>query len=698
MRQVLVLFLLLTSVALADEGMWLYSDPPLGLLQERYGFKPDQEWLDHLRLASVRFNNGGSGAFVSSEGLVMTNHHVAADTIQKLSSQGEDLIKTGFYAATRAEEKKAPDLELNVLVETENVTKRVKAAVKPDMTDAEAEKARRAAMSTIEQESLEETGLRSDVVTLFRGGEYHLYRYQRYTDVRLVFAPESGIAFFGGDSDNFEYPRYCLDVAFFHVYDEDGKPVKPESHLAFTTEGLKEGDLVFVSGNPGRTERLNTVAHLKFLRDTQYPHVLRVIRRLEVMLSTFGQRSIENTRRAQDELFGVQNARKAYLGGLAGLQDPALMSRKVRAEERLRDAVLDDKELREQFGDPWAEVVDSVDVATRIYPSYYLLERGRAFDSQLFGHARTLVRLALESQKPNADRLREYRESNLESLEQELFSTAPIYKDLETRKLADSLSMFLEWEGADNDLVQKVLAGKSPRERAAALVEGTRLDDPDFRRRLADGGMTALQATSDPMIELALLVEKPSRQLRDRWTDEVEGPQNTAYGNIAQAMYETGGKGLYPDATFTLRLAFGVVKGYVEEGRKLPAFTTFEGLYERAEEHENRRPYDLPERWVKARPKLDLATPFNFVSTPDITGGNSGSPVVNGDGELVGIIFDGNIQALVLDFVYSDEQARAISVDARGIVEALTKVYEAESLVEELNAQSVPDDTDLEPL
>jgi hypothetical protein len=666
-----------------DEGMWLFNNPPRKQLKEKCGFDCSDEWLIHLQQASVRFNSGGSGSFISADGLVMTNHHVGADALQKLSTPERNLLANGFYARTAEEELKCVDLELNVLMSIEDVTGRVEAAVKREMPPAEAQKARRAVMNTIEKESLDKTGLRSDVVTLYRGRLYHLYRYKKYTDVRLVFAPEQAVAFFGGDPDNFEYPRYDLDVCFFRVY-EDGKPAKVRQYLRWSKSGVADGDLVFVSGHPGHTDRLDTMAHLEFLRDRAFPYSLDKIRRREVLLRTYSERSLENARQAQDELFGYQNARKARLGGLAGLQDPAVMNLKRAEEKALRDGVNQRHELKASAGGAWDEVSAALRTWKGIYFAHDLLEQGAAFNSELFSIARTLVRLAEESTKPNAERLREYRESNLESLQQVLFSTAPIYPELETAKLADSLSMYVELAGAENELVRKVLAGKSPQERAARLIQGTRLADVTLRKRLAEGGLEAINKFNDPMMQLARLVDGPSRKLRKEYEDSVEEPMRQAYAKIADTRFALHGTDIYPDATFTLRLAFGQIKGYQSLGRRLPPWTTIGGAYQHSQEHKNREPFALPPSWLEHKDRLDLNTPLNFVGTPDIIGGNSGSPVVDRKGELVGIIFDGNLPSLVWDFVYTEEEGRAIAVDSRGILEALRKVYQADRVVEEL--------------
>jgi hypothetical protein len=670
----------------ADEGLWLFNDPPRALLKKRYGFEPTDKWLGHLQRSSVRFNSGGSGSFVSADGLVMTNHHVGADCLQKISTPKHNYLETGFHARTRKDEVKCPDLELNVLMSIEDVTGRVQAAVKPGLSPAEANLARRAVINTIEEESRKKTGLRSDVVTLYQGGLYHLYRYKRYTDVRLVFAPEKDIAFFGGDPDNFEYPRFDLDICFFRVY-ENGQPARIENHLRWSEAGPKDGELVFISGHPGRTDRLDTVAHLEFLRDVDFPNRLRLIFRREVVLRTYSERNRENLRRSEDELFGYQNSRKARMGMLQGLQDPAIMGRRRAEEEALRTKVANDPKLLAAYGGAWDQVAQSIKSLRPIYKEHYLLERGAAFNSDLFGFARTLVRLAEEKQKPNAQRLREYAEAGLPSLEQQLFSEAPIYDDLEMLKLGDSLGMMAEMLGWDNELVQKVLGDRSPVRRAVELVGGTKLKDVAVRKKLAGGGLAAIRASDDPMIRLALLVDGPARKLRKAYEETVEEPQRQAYAKIAQVRFLVYGRETYPDATFTLRLSFGPAKGYEERGKAVPWATNFAGLYRRAADQGNKEPFHLPPRWQERKGKLDLKTPFNFVAAADSIGGNSGSPVVNRQGELVGILFDGNIQSLVWDFAYTQVQGRSVMVSSAAILEALRQVYGADELVRELTGR-----------
>jgi len=671
-----------STLASADEGMWLYNESPKDRIKATYGFELTQKWLDHVRLSSVRFNNGGSGSFVSADGLTFTNHHVGAGCVQQLSTQGRDYIKTGFYAKTQAEEAKCPNLELNQLVGIEDVTDKINAGVKAGMSAADAGQAQRAAMSQVEKDCSTTTGLRCDVVILYSGQVYNLYKYKKYTDVRLVFAPEFDIAFFGGDPDNFTYPRYDLDITFFRVY-ENGKPAHLDNYLQWSRTGVKDGDLIFVSGHPGNTGRLLTMAQLEFLRDVQYPSALKLYARRIALLQDFSKQSEENARIAKENIFGLQNSQKAITGYQSGLLDKTIMEKKAADEAKLRSAFKADPK-NAGTPDPWEEIAQAIKVQQSIYSDLTYLERMRGFSGHLAQIARTLMRAAREKPKPNPERMREFRDSALPSLEQQLFSTEPIYKNLDTVLLADSLSEMQDALGNNNADVQKVLQGKTPADAAKDMIAQTKLDDVAVRKQLYEGGQAAIDASTDPLIMTMRAIEPSARAARKEFDDRVDSVVRRDGTIVAKARFAQSGFSQPPDATFTLRLSYGAVKGYQENGKAIPFETNLGGAYQHAAEHNNQPPYNLPESWMKSKPNLDLKTPLNFVSTADIIGGNSGSPTVNKMGEVVGIIFDGNIQSLPWNFAYSDVQGRAVSVDSRGIQEALRKIYGATALADEL--------------
>ncbi len=681
MRGLPFLLLLTALAAQADEGMWLFNQPPRAMLRQRYQFEAADAWLDHLQKSCIRFSSGGSGSFVSGDGLLISNHHVGADALQKLSAPEKNYLRDGFYARSPSQEIKCLDLELNVLQSIADVTARVNAAIPPEADASAAFAARRRIIAEIEKESLDQTGLRSDVVTLWQGGAFHLYRYKRYTDVRLVFAPEQQMAFYGGDPDNFEFPRHDLDICLFRAY-ENGSPAKIKDFLRFSPGGPREGDLVFVAGHPASTSRLRTVAELEELRDQALPFRLMMFKRLEVLLSAWSARSEENGRRAKAALFGVANSRKALDGRLAGLLDPELMNAKIKAETDFKTQLAATPE--------WSAALaayDKIAAATKILGAqavaYNLFENAAGFTSESFNIARALLRAGEERPKPNGERLREFSDSGKVSLELSLFSEKPIFENLETLILADSLTFLAGQLGADDPLVKHILDSKSPPERARQFLDGTRVRDVAFRRSLYEGGSNAVAAARDPMIELARLIDLKSRALRKVFETQTEARQQ-AHAAIARARNALLGTNGYPDATFTLRLAAGIVKGYEENGQPVPPFTTFGSLQARVAAMKNRPPFDLTPRWQKRISHLPMQTRLNFVSTDDIIGGNSGSPVVNRAGEFVGIIFDGNLQSLPWDYAYSDQQGRAISVDSASIVEALGRIYGAKNLEKEL--------------
>jgi len=665
-----------------DEGMWPFNNIPRAEIKKKYGFDVTDEWLKKVQLASVRFNNGGSGSFVSPNGLVLTNYHIVEDFVGELSSAQKDYAKEGFVARSRSDEMKIPNVELNELISIEDVTNRVNGVVTPGMSDADALVARRKEIAAIEAESTRATSLRSDVVTLYQGGQYNLYRYKKYTDVRLVFAPEFQAAFFGGDPDNFNFPRFNIDMALVRVYEND-EPIHPASYFKWSTTGAKEGDLAFVTGNPGSTARLNTVAHLEELRDTSIPIILRLLERRETMLKKYMAMGEEQTRRAQNELNNIQNSLKVYRGQLAGLKDTGLMSRKTRDEAALRKWVASDAERNKKYGDAW----DAIAKAHQTYASFArerrIYDLAGGFNTSLFGYARTLVRLAIEKEKPNAERLAEFTDARLPGIQAALAAEGPFFADYEKLKLADSLGFMMELLPND-PMVRQIMQGQTPEARATELIDGSKLNDATYRKQLASASRADIEASTDPMIVVARTIDAKARELRRRYDNEVFGVERANYAKIARARFDQEGTKLYPDATFTPRLSYGTVKGYTENGKRITPFTTLGGLYERAAGFKNQFPYNLPPRWMEKKSAIDLKTPFNFVSTDDIIGGNSGSPTINKNGELIGLIFDGNIQSLVGNFIYDESVNRAISVDVRAMTEVLRKVFEANALADEL--------------
>lgn len=673
-------FVLAGLPAAADEGMWTLDNPPTARLQSKYGFAPDQAWLDHVRRAAVRFNDGGSGSFVSARGLVLTNHHVARGQLQKLSSKEKNYVAEGFLAPRYEDELPCPDLELNVLMGMEDVTARVAAAVTAGMSDKDAMDARKAAIAAIEKASQETTGLRSDVVTLYAGGEYWLYRYKKYTDVRLVFAPEEHIAFFGGDPDNFTYPRWNLDMTLFRVW-ENGAPITSPAHLKWNSAGATDGELVFVLGHPGSTNRLHTLAQLEAQRDVVYPDTLAMLKRMLQVCESYAARGPEQQRQALGMIFGLQNGIKARTGELEGLRNPAILGKQASEEAEFRQRVEAHLSWKREFGSAWEDVAAAQAKA--------LSRRQELVHARLGGRslprlAQTIVRYVAEVGKPDSERLEEFRDSQLESLRFRMFSPAPVYPELEELLLADALQQSQEVLGGEHPFLEAALAGKSPEDAARGAVRGTSLHDPAFRRQLVEGGNAAVETSADPMIALARRVDPYLREFRTWQEENIDSVKQAAGEKLAKARFAAYGKTLPPDATFTLRLSYGTVKGYPYNGTQAPPWTTLYGLYDRAASFSSRPPFHLPARWVSSPAGVDLATRVNFVTTHDIIGGNSGSPVINRAGDIVGLIFDGNIESLVGRFVYDDTTNRAVSVHTAFMTEALAKVYGATSLVEEL--------------
>lgn len=673
---------LVSTSILGDEGMWTFDNLPLKLLKEKYNFTPTKEWVDHLRLSSVRFNDGGSGSFISSTGLVLTNHHVASGQLQKISSARKNYVADGFYAATQADEIKSADSELNVLISMENVTARVQGVTSKTKDQKAAFDARRAEIAKIEKESLDATGLRSDVVTLYGGGEYWLYRYKRYTDVRIVFAPEQQIAFFGGDPDNFTYPRYDLDMAIFRVY-ENEKPIESPNYLTWNAKGAGDGDMVFVSGHPGTTDRLDTVAQLRALRDDFHPLQLNAFKSRVATLRRYGSGAQEQARQANDVVFGLENSIKAYEGELAGLRDRQVFSKKEKEEAELRAAVAKQPKIEREYADAWVSIEKAERVAHERFLPYMYHTTSLSF-ARSATLALNVVRYVTETKKPDGERLPGYHDAQLPSLRLRMLSPAPLYPAMDEALMSDWLQEASAALGAEDPFIHAVLGGQTPAQRAKSLFAGSRIGDAAFRKELSEGGDVAVSASQDPMIAFARIADPFMREMRKWHEDAVESIEAAAKEKLAKARFELYGKTAYPDATFTLRLTFGTVQGYAMNGTKAPSMTTLYGLYDRAVGFGQKPPFDLPQRYLARQQTLDLRTPLNFVSTVDITGGNSGSPVVDRNGDLVGLIFDGNIESLVGSYVYSEETNRAVAVHAGAMIEALRKLYDAGALADEI--------------
>jgi hypothetical protein len=685
LRRSALFALLLASLALtqakADEGMWLLDNFPSAEVEKLYGFRPTQKWLDRARLSAVRLAQGCSAAFISPRGLVQTNHHCAEQCIEQLSTADKDFIQSGFYAKEEKDEAKCPDFELNQLIAIGDETARVREAIAGKEGAAFTE-AKRAIKAQIAKEcSGGDEALRCDVVELYNGGVYNLYKYRRYQDVRLVFAPEQAIAFFGGDPDNFEFPRYDYDVSYLRAY-ENGKPLNTSANFfAYAKEDAKPGDLTFTVGNPGSTQRLDTVAELEFDRDVSLPRALFEMSELRGQLTQFQTKGPEQKRIATGKLFGVENSLKAEKGRFEALVDPALIAAKAKAEAELRAKVDADPALKTEAGGAWDAIRDAL---KRWKPKseHYAYTEGRgAFDTPLFGFARAFVRYPVEKAKPDEKRLPEYTDANFPALRQSILADEPFYPELEKLTLTFSLTKLRETLGPDDPFVRKVLGKKSPSQLANELIDGSKLGDLAVRKALLEGGQAAVDASTDPMIAMARLVDPESREARKDYEDNFSAPLEAAHTAIARARFKSYGTSIYPDATFTMRISFGSVKGYLQDGKFIEPITRIAGLYERAT---GAPPYKLPETWIAAKPALDMNQPMNFVTTNDIIGGNSGSPMIDKEGEIVGLIFDGNIQSLGGDFGYDGAVNRAVAVSVGALREGLAKVYHADRIVAEL--------------
>jgi hypothetical protein len=684
----LSLVLLESGTASADEGMWPFNRLPKAQLERKYGFKPSDEWVRHLQRSSVRLANGCSASFVSQNGLTLTNHHCAEDCISRLSSAAQDYVKKGFHAKTAAEEKVCPGLEVHQLAEISDVTQRVQNATRG--LDGEAfHQAFKAESARIEKACATSDDLTCEVISLWHGGVYELYQYRRYRDVRLVFAPEIDSAFFGGDPDNFNFPRYNLDLTFLRAYD-GGKPAVTPDHLSLASTPLAANDLTFVSGNPGQTERLLTVAELEYVRDHELIEQLLSLARYRGFLIEYSKRSPEAERVAKSELFSVENSFKALRGEHRALLRPDFFARLVANERRLRARVDQKPELKSKYGGAWTAIESAQQRLLELQPDLGWIEAPGAprppwAKTSLFTWARTLVRGTEERTKPNEQRLEEFADARLPGLVQRLLAPRPLNRPFEIAKLAFGLDQLREELGADHPFVKQVLGKSSPEELATELVKGTKLDDVAERKRLWDSGKEAVRASKDRMIQLALAVDDTGRKLRARYQNELQSVVTKNSELVAKARFDVYGMNSYPDATFSARVSFGTVRGWREPGKVIPSFTRMGGAFERAT---GRFPYALPKSWLDKQKQLDLNTPFNFVTDNDIIGGNSGSPVVNRNGELVGLVFDSNIHGLGGAYGFDMAVNRMVAVDARAIVHALDVIYGASRISDELSGKT----------
>ncbi len=686
LKPVFLIVALLSGVSFGDEGMWTYDNFPLARVNSQYGLKLDQAWLDHVRRASVRLQNC-SASFVSPDGLILTNHHCAASCLAENSSKEASLIDSGFLAPDRSRELRCRVQIADILVAMDNVTAQIGAAT-ANLSAADANETRKRKLTELESgceaaaaKDKKSGPLKCEAVTLYNGGQYFMYKYRRYSDLRLVFAPEGNIASFGGDPDNFQYPRWCLDMSLMRVYDDKGKPVRSTNYMPINFDGPAAGEAVFVSGNPGNTDRLLTLAQYLQSRNLEIPGALLRSSELRGRYLQFAKTSPTAARIAEEPLHSLENGIKVRRKLLDALLDDSLIAAKRAAEQSLRAQVAARPDLARNFGDPWRDIEQALAVERDTYFEYVFLEGGAGFNSRLFRYARALVRAADERAKSNADRLREFTDAGLPRLEQQLKAAVPVYSELEELTLSFSLQRMREWLGPDHAVVRQLLATASPDELAARVIKGTQLQDPATRAALFTGGATAVKASADPMIELARSVDATARALRKRHEDLVEAPIDAASEKIAAARFAILGTAVYPDATFTPRLNFGSVQAWRENGVNLAPFTTLSRAFERATGAE---PFRIPDRWLAVRDQLDMTTRFNLSTNNDIVGGNSGSPLINARGEIVGLLFDGNIHSIAGDYWFDTAMNRAIAVHPAIMREALRKVYQADALLTEL--------------
>ena len=677
-----------TTAPAADEGMWTFDNFPKEDVVKKYNVQVTDEMLDKLQKATVRLETGCTGSFASPEGLVLTNHHCVSSCLAENSTAQRDLFATGFIPKSREDEIRCQGAQASVLVDTEDVSSKITSAL-AGAAGAELARRRNEALTNLESACEADakkggTPLKCEVVTLYQGGQHWLYKYKRYDDVRLAFAPEAGIAAFGGDPDNFQFPRWCLDMSLLRLY-ENGKPASTPNHLPFNWDGPKEGEPVFVAGHPGNTDRLLTLEQLKTQRNNFLPFWLLRYSELRGRMIQYSKSSAEAERQANDYLDQVENSIKVRRMQLASLLDDRMMEQRAAEEQKLRNAVMANAKLKATAGNAWDQIATAEAIHRDILVPYTFIEGAAGFNSDLFGYARVLVRAAEEREKPNAERLREYTDAALPQIRQFLEAQAPVYPEFEQVRLSFALERMREYLGPDHRIITEALGSDSPDEKAKKLIAGSTLADPKVRMSLFEGGRKAIGTSKDPMIALARAVDGEARALRKTFETQVEAPVQQAQRTIADARFVVYGTSIYPDATFTLRLSYGSVQGWTESGKNVEPFTYLPRLYERAT---GSPPFALPKSWIDAKPRLDMKTRVNFVTTNDIVGGNSGSPVVNAKGEIVGLIFDGNIHSISGSYWFDAEMNRAVAVHPQFIHAAFGEVYDAPALAEELRTRA----------
>lgn len=666
-----------------DTGrMWTFDYPPLTYFKKAYDFTPSQKWLNNVRMSALRFATYCSASFVSAYGLVMTNDHCARESATEVQKPGEDLVKNGFYAKTLDEERKVPGLFVDQLVLIKDVTAEIDSARAIGKTDEQKQALQQQEVQKLKQSEHEKTGLIMQVVSLFDGGKYSLYGYKRYTDVRLVFVPEEQIAFYGGNSDNFTYPRYDLDCSFFRVYGDDGKPLKTEHHFTWSKNGAMVGQPIFAIGNPGRSDRLLTVSQLKYLRDIVYPRTIGVLKNLINIYNGLIKANPEDKDQLQNSLFDYDNSLKAYKGMLAGLRDPILMQKKVDFENNFKNAVKSEPALYSKYGNLWNQIAENRKQLSKISNKLYAYSLNPYRSSEYFLMAQDMVDLADQLKLPESQRSDSYKGTELDSTIAEIYPN-DFNKKLNKEMLVSQIQRFIKYLGKNSNLVQKMTNGREPKAAADYMIGNSMLTSPEKIKSLATQGADKILNSNDPFIYFIVQTEGLRDSLHNEYK-RLDDQDDALTQELGKALFEVYGTSIPPDATFTLRISDGVIKGFPYNGTEAPPYTTFYGLYDRYYGFGKKYPWDLPNRWKTPPPGLDLSVPLNFVATNDIIGGNSGSPVINEKAQIVGLAFDGNIQSLPGDFIFDTKENRMVAVHSSGIVEALKHVYKADRLVDEL--------------